>query len=337
MDMRTRNHASENGQATMILLCCMIIAVVAITMLLARIGHADDLRTQAKQASDAAALAAASTLRTSLAVDLQSGTLSYMYVIDSGSGKTAAQDFAERNHAVLTDYESAAGAVKVSVRGRRCMKDEKKPKYQAEEPCIRTDTDKAQKKDGERTAIASSAAGIDMPSCGMDPNSGIITCTSSDGGTTMQTNGMPLNSIANLFDVHLTDTYNPVDLFSTSADGGGTSHLPAASDPQRHANEEMGRKMARDQYGWTGKQWDCLDQLWLHESGWDHHADNPTSTAYGIPQALPGSKMGAGWQNDPKVQIGWGLKYIKDRYSTPCGAWSFWQRTDARPNPGHWY
>ena len=57
----------------------------------------------------------------------------------------------------------------------------------------------------------------------------------------------------------------------------------------------------------------------------------PGSGAYGIPQALPGSKMGSGWQDDPRVQITWGLGYIKSRYVSPCEAWSTWQAH------GGWY
>ena len=77
-------------------------------------------------------------------------------------------------------------------------------------------------------------------------------------------------------------------------------------------------------FGFGSDQWGCLQTLWNYESGWNVHASNP-SGAYGIPQALPGSKMGTGWQNDATVQIRWGLGYIKDRYGTPCGAWSYWQ------------
>ena len=79
--------------------------------------------------------------------------------------------------------------------------------------------------------------------------------------------------------------------------------------------------------GWGDKQFDCLVTLWNHESGWRVHASN-ASGAYGIPQALPGSKMasaGPDWQNNAETQIKWGLGYIKSRYSTPCGAWSSWQ------------
>jgi uncharacterized protein YabE (DUF348 family) len=79
--------------------------------------------------------------------------------------------------------------------------------------------------------------------------------------------------------------------------------------------------------GWGDGQFDCLVQIWDRESGWNVHAANP-SGAYGIPQALPGSKMGSAgpdWQDDATTQIRWGLGYIAGRYGTPCGAWSFWQ------------
>ena len=78
------------------------------------------------------------------------------------------------------------------------------------------------------------------------------------------------------------------------------------------------------QYGWDSSQFGCLDDLWIGESQWDPYAENPYSGAYGIPQALPGSKMataGADWQTNPATQIKWGLGYIKRAYGTPCAAW----------------
>ena len=66
----------------------------------------------------------------------------------------------------------------------------------------------------------------------------------------------------------------------------------------------------------------------MSESGWRVDADNPNSSAYGIPQALPGSKMaseGADWATNPVTQIRWGLVYIRDRYGSPCSALSFKQ------------
>jgi hypothetical protein len=69
----------------------------------------------------------------------------------------------------------------------------------------------------------------------------------------------------------------------------------------------------------------CLQDIWNRESGWRYDAEN-ASGAYGIPQALPGSKMasaGADWQTNPATQIKWGLGYIKNVYGNPCNAWAF--------------
>ncbi|MFE6305460.1 lytic transglycosylase domain-containing protein [Nocardiopsis sp. NPDC057823] len=78
--------------------------------------------------------------------------------------------------------------------------------------------------------------------------------------------------------------------------------------------------------GWPESEFtDCLQPLWQKESNWNHLAENPSSGAYGIPQALPGSKMashGSDWQTNPATQIAWGIDYIKGRYGTPCGAWA---------------
>jgi hypothetical protein len=82
------------------------------------------------------------------------------------------------------------------------------------------------------------------------------------------------------------------------------------------------------EFGFSSSQMSCLEPLWSGESGWNVHADNPSSSAYGIPQALPGSKMasaGADWENNAATQIRWGLGYIKNSYGSPCGAWSFKQ------------
>lgn len=76
-------------------------------------------------------------------------------------------------------------------------------------------------------------------------------------------------------------------------------------------------------YGWSSDQFSCLQKLWQRESGWNHQAQNRSSGAYGIPQALPGSKMasaGADWRTNPATQIKWGLGYISGRYGSPCGA-----------------
>ncbi len=79
-----------------------------------------------------------------------------------------------------------------------------------------------------------------------------------------------------------------------------------------------------DARGWGEEQFTCLVDLWNRESRWNFRAENPSSGAYGIPQALPGNKMrsaGKDWRENPETQIRWGLTYIAERYSTPCKAW----------------
>jgi len=104
------------------------------------------------------------------------------------------------------------------------------------------------------------------------------------------------------------------------------SSSSSGSRPGAPANPTAAQAIARDMLlarGWGDDQFGCLVELWNHESGWNVYASNP-SGAYGIPQALPGSKMataGADWETNPATQISWGLGYISGRYGTPCGAW----------------
>ncbi|MBZ6228161.1 lytic transglycosylase domain-containing protein [Streptomyces olivaceus] len=75
-------------------------------------------------------------------------------------------------------------------------------------------------------------------------------------------------------------------------------------------------------------QFQCFSNIVNHESTWNYQATNASSGAYGLVQALPGSKMasaGADWQTNPATQIKWGLNYMDSRYGSPCGAWEFWQ------------
>jgi hypothetical protein len=95
------------------------------------------------------------------------------------------------------------------------------------------------------------------------------------------------------------------------------------------ASQAFAKSYMESKYSWGEDQHSCLVNLWNRESGWRHTAANPTSSAYGIPQSLPGKKMasaGADWKTNPETQIKWGLKYIKNRYETPCGAWSAFKK-----------
>lgn len=88
---------------------------------------------------------------------------------------------------------------------------------------------------------------------------------------------------------------------------------------------ESPKSYAKSQVG--SKQFSCLNNLWIKESHWDETATNSSSGAYGIPQALPGSKManaGKDWKTNPITQVKWGLDYIDDRYDSACNAWQHW-------------
>jgi Transglycosylase SLT domain len=110
----------------------------------------------------------------------------------------------------------------------------------------------------------------------------------------------------------------------TSSGGGNSGGVPPGPPPNPGTAQSIAYNMMSS-YGFSPKtQWTCLDDLWQQESGWNYLAEN-ASGAYGIPQALPGSKMasaGPDWQTDPTTQIKWGLGYIRSIYGTPCGAWS---------------
>ena len=107
--------------------------------------------------------------------------------------------------------------------------------------------------------------------------------------------------------------------------GSSATAAPAPSGSAQQIAEAM-----LGSFGWSSSQFSCLDPLWAHESGWSVTAYNAGSGAYGIPQALPGSKMasaGPGWQTNAATQIRWGLEYIESTYGSPCGAWDHEQAT----------
>jgi hypothetical protein len=119
----------------------------------------------------------------------------------------------------------------------------------------------------------------------------------------------------------------------TSIDRHRQSSLNQDSGGQTTKTENLSSTDPRDiaramlpEFGYPESEFSCLDSLFGGESGWNVHADNPTSSAYGIPQALPGSKMssaGPDWENNATTQIRWGLGYINGRYGSPCSALSF--------------
>jgi Transglycosylase SLT domain len=108
-----------------------------------------------------------------------------------------------------------------------------------------------------------------------------------------------------------------------SSTGAGGNLPPLGPPPSPSTVQAIAYALLPD-YGFSDDQWTCLNLLWQEESNWNPEAEN-ASGAYGIPQALPGSKMasaGPDWQTDPTTQIKWGLGYIQSVYGDPCNAWA---------------
>lgn len=121
------------------------------------------------------------------------------------------------------------------------------------------------------------------------------------------------------------------DLSATAAGAIFSKDLALVSSVSRQvelARTPMGaKKVAKsillDEYGFSEKEYKCLNSLWTQESHWNYKARNPRSGAHGIAQALPASKMNVvstDWRTNPVTQIRWGLRYISIRYETPCKA-----------------
>jgi hypothetical protein len=121
--------------------------------------------------------------------------------------------------------------------------------------------------------------------------------------------------------VSRSDTREDSDPAKAAALDAGTGGAMTQTESLSQADPREIAKALLGEFGFGLDQFGCLDSLYMRESGWRVDADNPTSSAYGIPQALPGSKMasaGADWETNPVTQIRWGLGYIQDR----SRAWS---------------
>jgi hypothetical protein len=111
---------------------------------------------------------------------------------------------------------------------------------------------------------------------------------------------------------------------------------PGSTGPGPLAAQAWMRAHMAD-YTWGANQWPSLLNLWNGESGWRWNAQNPTSPAYGIPQADPGSKMsvaGADWRTNPVTQMRWGAEYIRETpgYGDPAITYAKWLSRSP-----HWY
>lgn len=103
---------------------------------------------------------------------------------------------------------------------------------------------------------------------------------------------------------------------------------PSGGDFPQKSSYSVGEVKAMAQQIVGGGQFQCFSNLVERESTWNYQAENPSSGAYGLVQALPATKMaseGADWRTNPATQIKWGVKYMNERYGSPCGAWEYWQ------------
>lgn len=142
-----------------------------------------------------------------------------------------------------------------------------------------------------------------------------------------------LKAIQNLIAGKPANEGQNVSLIS-AGDSGSSAGTNANIGPGASAAQAWAKAHLSD-YGWGQDQFQPLVDLWNGESGWNASADNPSSGAYGIPQALPGSKMasaGSDWKTNPVTQMKWGMGYIKNRYGTPQNAYNQWLSRDP-----HWY
>ena len=121
------------------------------------------------------------------------------------------------------------------------------------------------------------------------------------------------------------------DLAATASGAIFSSDLALVSSVSRQVElartplgaKKVAKSILLNEYGFSEKEYKCLNRLWTKESHWNYKARNKISGAHGIAQALPASKMNVvstDWRTNPVTQIRWGLRYISIRYETPCKA-----------------
>ncbi|NYG58426.1 hypothetical protein BJ980_001349 [Nocardioides daedukensis] len=202
-------------------------------------------------------------------------------------------------------------------------------------------------KSGIRTSVVFSSVAV--AATGIAVGSGVATSSSAENGANFATVATDLSAVipktadTTPAAAESTATEKRAPQVSRSADRRSSSDPVKAAElaaptatsngvaRTEDATDDDPREIAKSllpEFGFGPEQFSCLDKLYVSESDWRINADNPSSSAYGIPQALPGNKMasaGADWETNPVTQIRWGLGYIEDRYGTPCNAWSFKQ------------
>jgi len=172
-----------------------------------------------------------------------------------------------------------------------------------------------------------------LVAAGIDPKATLEEKTESDGTTSVRYRAK-LGSISTKEEIaEITGEAKNADQATAAAAAAAAAEAGGgAANHSRAGPRSLAKPLVAAQ-GWSDSEYQCLVLLWNRESQWNPYAENSSSGAYGIPQALPGSKMasaGADWRTNPITQINWGIGYIKGRYGTPCSAW-------AHSNAVGWY
>jgi hypothetical protein len=95
------------------------------------------------------------------------------------------------------------------------------------------------------------------------------------------------------------------------------AYADAPDEVKRLTIKEYAAVLVDDKY-----QMSCLSKLYGKESAWNPDAVN--GSHYGIPQGRSTYLKDA----TAEQQVMWGLKYIDNRYGSPCKAWDFFQKNN---------
>ena len=178
------------------------------------------------------------------------------------------------------------------------------------------------------TGLAAAATGVSVAGGMFTGDPGALVPAAADAASPGSSQQSPTLDAADLEDrssrqvvsrsARRTDATKATALAMSGGSAVARSEKLSEGDPR-----DIGRALL-PAYGFSSDQFSCLDSLYVSESGWRVDADNPTSSAYGIPQALTQlHELPADYMTSAEAQIRWGLDYIQDTYGTPCSAWSF--------------
>jgi len=180
------------------------------------------------------------------------------------------------------------------------------------------------------TGLAAAVTGVSVAG-GMLSDDSALTPAAADVATTTDSSPDSAAATTSAADLERRDERSVSSRSARRTDKTKATALSMSSGSAVTKSEKLSEGDPRDiarallpAYGFSSDQFSCLDSLYMSESGWRVDADNPTSSAYGIPQALTEMHdLPADYMTSAESQIRWGLEYIQDAYGTPCNAWSF--------------